>query len=63
MFGKDIRITQEIVEALWHWLSLQSFAGLHQAMLMLVFTDNAVALVHLVFFTDFLERNAPKIFL
>jgi hypothetical protein len=37
---------------LWHWFPLPLFAGLHWALLMLGFAADAVALVHLVFFTD-----------
>jgi hypothetical protein len=35
----------------WHWFALPFFAALRWALLMLVFTDNAVALVLLAFFT------------
>jgi hypothetical protein len=37
---------------LLHWLTLQLFAGLRWALLKLVFTDDTLALIRLVFFDD-----------
>ena len=43
VFGKGIKITQQTVgDAVWYWLVLPLFAGLHWALLMQVFTDDAV---------------------
>jgi hypothetical protein len=53
MFGKGIHITQPTVDdAVWHCLALPLFASLSWASLMLVSTEDTVALVHLAFFTD-----------
>jgi hypothetical protein len=38
--------------AAWHWFALPIFDSLHRALLMLIFTADAVTLVHLAFFTD-----------
>ena len=40
---------------LWHWFALLGF-------ILLVFTDDTLALAPLAFFTDFVERNSPKNF-
>jgi hypothetical protein len=37
---------------LGHWSTLLLFSGLHWASITLVFTDDALALVHLAFFAD-----------
>ena len=58
MFGKGINITQQAVDDA---LALSALAGLHWALLMLVFANNALALVRLAS-CDFLEGNAPKNF-
>ena len=56
MFEKVMNITQQTTDDIvWHWFTLPLFAGLHWALLMLVFTDDAVALVSLAFFADHLS--------
>jgi hypothetical protein len=52
MFVKGISIMQQTVDSA---LALVCLAGLGWASLMLVFTDDTLALVHLAFFTDLLQ--------
>jgi hypothetical protein len=49
MFGKSVSITQQTMD---NALALVHLAGLHWASLSLVFTDDALALVCLAFFSD-----------
>jgi len=53
---------------LWHQMALPLLDGVHWALLMLFFADNAVTLVcppslPMIICLDFIERNAPKSFL
>lgn len=64
MFGKSINITQQTVDDA---LALVLLAGLRWASLSLVFTDDAIILVHFAFLDDlhllcFTEKSAPKNF-
>ncbi|KRX31755.1 hypothetical protein T09_13809 [Trichinella sp. T9] len=46
------RACDTVDDAVWYWFTLPLFAGLHWALLTLVFTDDAVALVCLAFFAN-----------
>ena len=69
MFGKDRLIAQNTVyNTGWYWFTLPLFFGLHWALLMLVFADNAVqqwftqSALLIIACHDFINRNAPKYF-
>ena len=54
MFGEGTNINQQMVNAaLWHFFTLPLFTGISWALLRLVFTVDAVALVHLAFYVDY----------
>jgi hypothetical protein len=49
MFGKSVSTTQQTVD---DTLALVCLAGLHWALMMLIFTDNVMALVCFAFLSD-----------
>ena len=61
MFEKVMSITQQTIDnTVRHWFILRLFAGPRWALLMLVFTEAAVALVSLDFFADHLSNFVEK---